>query len=194
MQKDGSWAYSIFDADWVEDVARYAPISGGQFTDSMIAEYGKPWTDYADSIKKEIDRYIQAGTCFTADTLEELAAKMEVPVENFIKTVARYNDHYKNGVDTDYGKRAELLTGIDKPPFYALKFGPSLLNVFGGFITDTKMRVLDNERNPVPGLYATGMIAGGLYGVDYPLLFSGNSHGRCITWGLVLGEALAAGE
>jgi len=194
MQKDGSWAYSIFDADWVEDVARYAPISGGQFTDSMIAEYGKPWTDYADSIKKEIDRYIEAGTCVTADTLEELAVRMEVPVDNFTKTVARYNEHYKNGVDTDYGKRAELLTGIDKPPFYALKFGPSLLNVFGGFITDTKMNVLDSERSPIPGLYATGMIAGGLYGVDYPLLFSGNSHGRCITWGLVLGEVLAAEE
>ena len=67
-----------------------------------------------------------------------------------------------------------------------------MLNVFGGLLTDTKLRVLDRERRPVPGLYATGMIAGGLYGVDYPLLFSGNSHGRCMTWGLVLGDSLAS--
>ena len=192
MQKDGKYAFSVFDANWVEDVARTAPFSGGQFADSMIAEYGKPWTDYADNIKSEINRYIEKGTCVTADTLEELAEKMGVPAGNFLATVARYNELFRNGADTDYGKRAEMLTSISKPPFYALKFGPSLLNVFGGFMTDTNMRVLDKNRDPVPGLYATGMIAGGLYGVDYPLLFSGNSHGRCITWALVVGETLAA--
>jgi len=191
MQKDGDWAFSIFDADWVEDAARMAPFSGGQFYDSMIAEYGKPWMDYVEPIKAEIDRSIEKGTCVVADTLEELAVKMEVPVDDFLATVARYNELCKNGADPDYGKRAEMLTCIDKPPFYALKFGPSLLNVFGGFLTDTKLHVLDKDRNPVPGLYATGMIAGGLYGVDYPLLFSGNSHGRCITWGRLVAETLA---
>ena len=194
MQKNGDCAFSIFDANWKDDMARVAPFSGGQFADAMSAEYGKPWTDYADNIGRDIDRYIEKGNCLKANTLEELAALMEVPVDNFLATVSRYNEHFKNGADADYGKRAEMLTSIEKPPFYALKFGPSLLNVFGGFITDTKLRVLDKDRNPIPGLYATGMIAGGLYGVDYPLLFSGNSHGRCITWGLVMGESLAGEE
>ena len=194
MQKDGDCAFSIFDADWVEDYSKIAPISGGQFADAMSAEYGKPWSDYSDNIKKDIERYIEKGTCLTADTLEDLAAKMGVPVGNFLATVERYNEHCKNGVDTDYGKRPEMLTNIDKPPYYALKFGPSLLNVFGGFLTDTKLRVLNKDREPIPGLYATGMIAGGMYGVDYPLLFSGNSHGRCITWALVVAESLAARE
>ncbi|MDR0490250.1 MAG: FAD-binding protein [Oscillospiraceae bacterium] len=192
MQENGDWAFSVFDADWIEDVSRTAPISGGQFADTMNAEYGKPWLDYADDVKKDIERYIEKGTCVTADTLEELAVKMGVPPDNFAATVARYNEHYKNGADTDYGKRPEMLTSIDKPPYYALKFGPSLLNVFGGFITDTKLHVLGKDRKPVPGLYATGMIAGGLYGVDYPLLFSGNSHGRCLTWALVIGDTLAS--
>ena len=194
MQKGGQWAYSVFDADWADDVARVSPVAGGQFSDFMVAEYGKPWTDYADRIKAEIERYIGKGTCVKADTLEELAEKMGVPADNFIATVTRYNEQCRNGADMDYHKRAELMISIDKPPFYALKFGPSLLNVFGGFLTDTKLRVLDKEHDPVPGLYATGMVAGGMYGVDYPLLFSGNSHGRCITWGLIVGETLAAGE
>ena len=194
MQKDGDWAFSVFDSNWVADVTKGAPIAGGQFTDALSAVYGRAWEEDADSVVKAIEKYTETGLCVTADTIEELAVKMEVPPENFVKTVARYNENCKNGFDADYGKRAALLTSIDKPPYYALKFGPSMLNVFGGFLTDTKLHVLDKEHKPVPGLYATGMVAGGMYGVDYPLLFNGNSHGRCLTWGLVLGETLAAGE
>ena len=194
MQKDGEWAFSVFDANWAEDMVRTAPIAGGQFSDFMTHEYGKPWEFYKDQVVQSIEKYVEDGLCFKADTIGELAGKMGVPGENFEKTVARYNENYKNGFDADYGKRKELLTCIEKPPFYALKFGPSMHNVFGGFLTDTSLRVLDKERNPIPGLYATGMVAGGMYGVDYPLLFSGNSHGRCLTFGLVLGEALAEKE
>ncbi|MBO6011124.1 MAG: FAD-binding protein, partial [Oscillospiraceae bacterium] len=84
--------------------------------------------------------------------------------------------------DDDYGKRPEMLTSIVKPPFYALKFGPALLNVHGGVIIDTDMHVLDNDNKVIPGLFAVGNVAGGLYGVDYPLLLNGNSHGRAVTW------------
>ncbi len=75
-----------------------------------------------------------------------------------------------------------MLTSIDRPPYYALKFGPAILNVFGGAVTDTKMRVLDKSFNPIPGLYAVGNVAGGLHGVDYPLLLNGNSHSRALVW------------
>ena len=94
----------------------------------------------------------------------------------------RYNELYEQGEDTDFGKRAELLTSITEPPFYALKWGPALLNVHGGMITDLNMRILDRDNRPIPGLYAVGNTAGGLYGVDYPLLWNGNSHSRAITW------------
>ena len=194
MQKDGQWAFSVFDSNWFEDVTRGAPLGGGQFTDSLGALFGEAWEKDGDSVKAAIDKYLENGYCVKADTLEELAEKMEVPVDNFVATVNRYNELYKQGNDDDFGKRPALLTSINKPPYYALKFGPSMLNTFGGFLSDTKLRVLDKNREPVPGLYATGMISGGLYGVDYPLLFNGNSHGRCLTWGLILAETLKEGE
>ena len=107
---------------------------------------------------------------------------MEVPVDTFLATVARYNELCAKGEDLDFGKRSELLTSITEPPFYALKWGPALLNVHGGMLTDTAMRVLDAASRPIPGLYAVGNVAGGLYGVDYPLLWNGNSHSRALTW------------
>ncbi|MDR2665106.1 MAG: FAD-binding protein [Oscillospiraceae bacterium] len=191
MQPDGSWAFSVFDSKWYEEVARLAPIAGGQFTDSLMAIYGRTWEEDGESVRQGIERYLQNGLCLKADSIEELARAMEVPEDALAATVARYNQLHRLGNDDDYGKRAALLTSIDKPPYYALKWGPSLLNVFGGFLTDTKLRVLDETHAPVPGLYATGMIAGGLYGVDYPLLFNGNSNGRCLTWGLILADSIA---
>ena len=181
MQPRGEFAYTVFDSKWFEELGKLSSITGGQFTDPLIIDYGAEWSD-DNGIDKQIERYVKLGTCFKADTIEELAEKMEVPVDTFRATVARYNELYEKGEDEDYGKRSELLTSITEPPFYALKWGPALLNVHGGMITDTGMRILDENSRPIPGLYAIGNTAGGLYGVDYPLIWNGNSHSRAITW------------
>ena len=181
MQPRGDFAYTVFDSKWFKELRDRIEITGGQFTEPLMLDYGEKWSD-DNGIDKQIERYVKLGTCFKADTLEELAEKMEVPVETFKATVARYNELYEKGDDEDYGKRSELLTSITKPPFYALKWGPALLNVHGGMITDTEMHILDEDNKPIPGLYAIGNTAGGLYGVDYPLLWNGNSHSRAITW------------
>ncbi|MDR0839736.1 MAG: FAD-binding protein [Oscillospiraceae bacterium] len=194
MQPEGGdWAYSIFDSKWYEECSKLAQYGGGQFVDSLGAVYGRPWTENNDT-QKAIETYVSNGLCVRCDTIEELAEKINVPVENLVKTVGRYNELKQLGEDVDYGKRANLLTSIDKPPYYALKWGPALLNVFGGLLIDTKMRVLDKEQNPVPGLLAVGNVSGGLYGVDYPLLLSGNSHGRALTWGRAAADTLAERE
>ncbi|QSX09432.1 FAD-binding protein [Alkalibacter rhizosphaerae] len=181
MQPEGDWAYSIFDAKWFDEVGERVNIAGGQFSEPLGAIYGQEWSK-DNGIDQAIERYVKKGTCFKADTLEELAEQMEVPVENLKATVARYNELYQQGKDLDYGKRPELLTSIDKPPYYALKWGPALLNVHGGVIIDPKMRVMDKNDRPIPGLLAVGNVSGGLYGVDYPLLLNGNSHGRALVW------------
>lgn len=181
MQPRGEFAYTVFDSKWFQELGDRIEITGGQFTEPLINDYGDKW-DPNNGIDKQIERYVKHGTCFKADTLEELAEKMEVPVDTFKATVARYNELAAKGVDEDFGKRGELLTSITKPPFYALKWGPALLNVHGGMITDTHMHILDKDNKPIPGLYAIGNTAGGLYGVDYPLLWNGNSHSRALTW------------
>jgi len=193
MQPKGDWAYTIFDSKWYDECSKLAQYGGGQFVDSLGAVYGRPWNENNDT-RRAIENYIKNGMCFKCDTLEELAEKIEVPVENLLKTVARYNELYELGEDVDYGKRAILLTRIDKPPYYAIKWGPALLNVFGGLLIDTKMRVLNKDQQPVPGLLAVGNVSGGFYGVDYPLLLSGNSHGRAITWARAAAETLLNGE
>ncbi len=188
MQPEVPWAYAIFDSKWPEYVPQTLPYGGGMFWDNWRA-YGQEWTP--DMTQATIDEYIEKGEWgWKADTLEELAEKIEVPVDTFVKTVARLNELVEAGQDVDFGRRKELLFPIKDPPFYALKFGGALLTVVGGLSVDTKLRVLDANQNPVPGLYAVGNVSGDLYGTDYPIQIPGNSHGRCLTWGYLVGKAI----
>ena len=120
----------------------------------------------------------------------ELAEKMDVPVENLLATVKRYNQIVASGDDVDFGKRARLLTSVEKGPFYALKWGPVLLDVFGGAQIDTHLNVIGPDAKNIPGLYAVGNAAGGMYAVDYPLLLNGNSYGRALAYAMQLADSL----
>jgi predicted oxidoreductase len=83
------------------------------------------------------------------------------------------------------------VTPIKKGPFIAAKVGTGLLAVCGGLHVSDDLEVLDEKDVPVPGLYAVGNTMGDIYAVDYPISIQGNSHGRCLTFGYLLGEHLA---
>jgi succinate dehydrogenase/fumarate reductase flavoprotein subunit len=190
-QPGGDVAFTVMDSKWLQEFGERFEMTGGQaVTPLSIANWGDKWSPDC-GLKEAVDMMIEKGKCaWKADTLEELAERMGVPADNLKATVARYNELVALGDDLDFGKRGELLTSITKPPFYALKWGCSLLDVFGGALTDTDMRVLDPYHEPIPGLYAVGNAAGGFYGVDYPLIMNGNSFGRALTWGLAVTEGI----
>ena len=88
-------------------------------------------------------------------------------------------------------KKPVFLTPVKEGPFYALKVGPALLTVTGGLKTDINFECLDADGKPIEGLYALGNCMGDITAVDYPINVVGNSHGRCITYGYLLGKDLA---
>lgn len=192
-QKGEDVAFTIMDADWLDYYAPIFELVGGQAVVPLgISNYGDKW-DPDCGLSDEIETMIEKGKCaWRADTLEELAQKIGVSAENLSASVERYNELVKLGKDLDFGKRKELLSPIIKPPFIALKWGTALLDVFGGALTDTSLHVITPHNKPIPGLYAVGNVAGGMYGVDYPLLLNGNSFGRALTWALIVTESIEA--
>ena len=56
---------------------------------------------------------------------------------------------------------------------------------------DTEAHRLDENGEVIEGLYVLGNIMGDITAVDYPINVAGNSHGRCITFGYLLGHELA---
>ncbi len=184
-QPGDDYAWSVFDSNWQDDVAASIPYGGGQFWDDM-SRTDETWTP--DSATSIIEEAIESGNGYTADTLEELAEMMGVDVDVFLAEVENYNAMYEAGEDTQFHKRAELLTSISEPPFYALKFGPSLLTMPGGLEVNVNLQVLDENEEVIEGLYAIGNVSGGRYAVDYPVFINGNSHGSAMTWGYVAAE------
>ena len=187
MQPGGDYAFSVWDSKYLDEMEeRFSELGGqGMMPLSNVGDvFNRQAT--ADFIQSKIDR----GNGFVADTLDELAEKMGVPAENLKKTVARYNELCTAGDDVDYGKRARLLTSITEGPFYALKWGPVLLDVFGGAQIDTNLNVIGADSRNIPGLYAVGNAAGGMYAVDYPLLLNGNSYGRALAYAMQLADVL----
>jgi succinate dehydrogenase/fumarate reductase flavoprotein subunit len=130
-----------------------------------------------------------------ADTLEELAKKMEYSEEaqkTFLDEVARYNEHCANGKDLDFAKDSRRLFPIDTAPFYATKMpAGTMLVCLGGLTVDpSSLRVLDTEYGEIEGLYAAGNAMGGRILVDYPVVVAGISHAMALTFGRLAGQSI----
>lgn len=176
--------------NWPEDLVAGLPYGGGMFWDSF-RPYGSDLSLAPEYFKTQIPAYIEQGIASEADTIEELAKKIGCDASTLSKTVERYNGMCEAGEDTDYYKKPVFLTPVKEGPFYALKVGPALLTVTGGLKTDINFECLDADGKPIEGLYALGNCMGDITAVDYPINVAGNSHGRCITYGYLLGKDLA---
>lgn len=96
---------------------------------------------------------------FKADTLEELATKMQdtlgVYKGTFMKTINEYNKAIDNGsADQLEVPRVDRQFKIAKGPFYAVTVGTCAYHTFGGLVINEKAQVLDIQKQPIKNLYA----------------------------------------
>ncbi len=119
------------------------------------------------------------GWFFTADTLGELAAKIQNPFQYqpisgkaLEETVAKYNSYVEGGKDPDFQKPTPMYK-IQKPPFYAAWSTPILHDSLTGLRIDRSCQVIDTAGKVIPGLYCAGESAGGfaLHGLARVLVF-----------------------
>ena len=122
------------------------------------------------------------GYAFKANTIPELAKLMGVNPTVLQATVDRYNKMARAGVDTDFGKKHNLIP-IVKAPFYAFKGDGTICDMTGGLLINSKAQVMDKKGNPIKGLYAAGSMAGGMYGTEYPYINPGFASATAIATG-----------
>lgn len=182
--------YSIFDKNFGTDNKESLNHGGGMFWDTMSRSVTQEF-DPAE-IEATVEAEVEKGnTAWKADTLEELAEKIGVDKKNFLAEVDKYNAMCEAGEDTEFAKEAVFLYPIKEAPFYATKVEAVILVCVGGLNINNDLQVLKEDGAPIEGLYATGNTSGDLYAVDYPINMPGNSNGRCLTWGYLLGDILA---
>ncbi len=168
-RQPGRVAWQVFDSKYPEELP-YLGIGLGKI---IIA---------TEKIREKVAR-----AAIMADSIEELAMKMKMPVEAFKATVKRYNELARMGRDLDFGKRPDRLFPIDKPPYYAGKGGYDLLAVLGGLNINWKLQPLDKDWEVIPGIYLAGNTMGNRFAVDYPTMCPGLSHGMAIHFGRIAG-------
>jgi len=178
---------------------------GADFRNYTYAEYGRrvleqpgqfAWQVFDAKVTHLLrDEYrIRQATRVRADTLEELAEKLEgVDSQRFLETVRAYNASVREDIPFDPtikdGRSADGLpvprrnwaNKLDTPPFEAYAVTCGITFTFGGVRIDTEARVLDENLEPIPGLYAAGEMVGGLFYFNYP-------GGTGLTSGAVIGR------
>jgi len=127
-----------------------------------------------------------------ADTIEELARKIEADPATLVATVKRYNELVASGKDSDFGKPADRLIPVIKAPFYGIHRRVRVSAICSGMLVDENHQALNADGKPIKGLFLIGNLGGGFYGgVDYPLTVFGLSLGRCYTFGYLTGRHVA---
>ncbi|MBZ8132161.1 FAD-dependent tricarballylate dehydrogenase TcuA [Afifella sp. IM 167] len=128
------------------------------------------------------DEYkIRQITKVRADTLEELARKMEgVDAAGFLSGVKTYNEairkdvpfnpNVKDGRGTDGlpVPKSNWANTIDEAPFEAYAVTCGVTFTFGGLKVNERAEVQDVTGASMPGLYAAGELVGGLFYFNYP--------------------------
>jgi flavocytochrome c len=153
---------------------------------------------FDEEIKKKQGVQISWGTfnrigvkILEADTLEELAKKIDVPPDKFVQTIADFNAAVQDGKALSAKPpKTALAFKVEKSKFYAFyPLVPGITLTFGGIRINGKGQALEADGTVIPGLYACGETAGGVYYDDY---FAGASLCNCLVMGRICGKEAAA--
>lgn len=133
-----------------------------------------------------------------AGSIRELAVQINVDPNALEQSVARFNQHARQGDDPDFGRGQQPydryygdpkvtpnpnLLPLEKAPFYALPVNAGDIGTNGGLATDASARVVDDAGHPVEGLYAIGNSAASVTGRSYP--GAGSTIGPAMTFGYI---------
>ena len=151
---------------------------GKRFTDELLtrdkvsaAELAQPGS-YAYIIfdqklregLKATEKYISTGITVQGDTIEDLAAQIDVDPATLAETLANWNKCVADKNDAEFGRTTGMDNDLSTPPYYAIKIAPGIHHTMGGVHIDTGAHVIDLNGKVIPGLFAAGEVVGGVHG------------------------------
>jgi len=108
---------------------------------------------------------------YSADSIEGLAAEINVPAENLKATIEAYNAAVEKGEPDQFGREFNVkntynmaTNKIEGDKYYAIRLHALCVMTLGGVTANENMQVLDEAGNVIPGLYAAGEVVGGIWG------------------------------
>lgn len=168
---------------------------------ATIRKYG---LGYVKPAPVPLRTFITSGYLKRGDSLSALAAAAGIDPAGLNATIDAFNRGAEHGADPEFGRGTTAFNRylgdpghtpnpnvgpIRKGPFYAVKMVMGDLGTFDGLTTDTVGRVLGQDAEPIPGLYAVGNDRASIMGGNYP--GAGITLGPIMTFGFITGRHLA---
>jgi fumarate reductase flavoprotein subunit len=184
IRQPDSISYTILDERMIQRVIEsgpnkvYGPESWGP---------GVPQPDLPKALQLGVER----GGVKISSSWDGIAVWMGASPAILKATLDEYNSFCDNGYDAVFAKERRYLMALRTPPYYALKCHPVFIGTIGGIKINHHMEVLDHGDNPIPGLYAVGVDAGGWEPDTYNAALSGSTFGFAINSGRIAGENAA---
>lgn len=151
-----------------------------------------------------IKPFVDSGYIKRGDRVDALAAACGIDPAGLVETVARFNEHARDGADPDFRRGSDAyqvfngdpswqpnpcLAPLETSPYYAVKLEPAELGTFAGIATNARAQVTGEDGAAIPGLYAVGNDAASVMGGTYP--GAGITIGPAMTFGYIAGRHLA---
>lgn len=120
----------------------------------------------AEHHKGEVEYLFNNKLLVKANTIKEAADFFGIDAKELEKTVDKYNEYAKNGKDLEFNKRGKLTPFDKNGPFYIMKAVPAVHHTMGGLKIDENTRVINQNGEPIKGLYAAGEVTGDIHGTN----------------------------
>ncbi|MGL4801698.1 MAG: flavocytochrome c, partial [Cetobacterium sp.] len=153
--------------------------------DSQVYPNENDKNNFNESIKELVDE----NRAIKANSLEELAKKLEMDPKVLTKTIKDYN----LAVDKKSDEFGRKLFGkkIEKAPFYAGARIPTIHHTMGGVEINENTEVLNKKGEVIEGLFAAGEVTGGIHGTNR---LGGNALADITVFGKIAGEKAASNK
>ena len=163
IARSGEWTYIVF----------------GEKTKQEISTKGKGYPNPCGNFilrgqhATQLDALLKAneakGNVFIGNTIEEVAKKAGMDPATLKASCDAITKYARQGKDEQFGKDPYYLREVATGPFYVVRGKINALTSLNGVKVNAGLQVLDKNDHVIPGLYAIGHDAGGMYGDSYDL-------------------------
>lgn len=148
------------------------------------------WKKVGTPLPQARSQFESLDNVYRCDTIDEVAEALGLDAEALVRTVDEYNGFCEAGEDAVFGKSPEHLRKLEGP-FWAAQISCGYYCTDGGIYISPDFEVLDRQGEVIPGLYAGGKDAGGLFGDSYDVLICpGTGAGFAVNSGRLAAESV----
>lgn len=163
IARSGEWTYIVFDEKTKQEISTKGkgyPNPCGNFI--LRGQHAT-----------QLDALLKAneakGNVFIGNTIEEVAKKAGMDPATLKASCDAITKYARQGKDEQFGKDPYYLREVATGPFYVVRGKINALTSLNGVKVNAGLQVLDKNDHVIPGLYAIGHDAGGMYGDSYDL-------------------------